>query len=168
MSDIQAAAEWAVEKRRMAGGLRSAPAYRAMVLKDLRGHPERIAALLEERDEARRPKHSPRLSLPPCEVTIDGPQNPAPDGSWPEPRQYLTIWDWMEKRRPELLEALDSLARREGWAPINEMDAGIKADIKRAPIFVNLERLDRDAWNLMPIVQEYRRRFIFEAAALVS
>ena len=167
MNDIQAAAEWAVEKRRRAGGLRSAPAYRAMVMKDLQGHPERIAALLEERDEARRPKHSPPLSVPPYEASIDGPQNPAPDGSWPEPRQYLTIWEWMEKRRPELLEALDSLARREGWAPINEMDGTIKADIKKAAIFANLERLDRDAWNLMPIVEEYRRRFIFAAAALV-
>lgn len=168
MSDIQAAADWAVEKRRRAGGLRSAPAYRAMVMKDLRGHPERIAALLEERDESRRPKHSPKLSIPPYEATIDGPQNPAPDGTWPEPRQYLPIWDWLEKRRPELLEAVDALARREGWAPINDMDASIKADLERAPIFENLKRLERDAWSLAPIVEEYRRRFIFEAVALVS
>ena len=167
-NDIQAAAEWAVEKRRKAGGLRSAHAYRAMVLKDLRGHPERIAALLAEREEAHRPRPSRPLSLPPWVARYDAPQNPAPDGTWPEPREYLSIWQWLEERRPELLEQIDALARREGWAPLNEMDARIKASIERAPVFERLRNVDQNAWTLLPIVEEYRRRFVYEATLMVN
>ena len=169
--DLRAAAEWATEKRRRAGGLRSPESYQAKVLRDLRDDPERIRLLLADRDRiASQPqKVSLPLSLPEWEGATDGPQNDDErQRSWPEHREHLPIFDWLEKRRPDVLEKIHRHAKLFGMHELTELGEKIRTDLKRAPAWAPMDRFGRDALALQPMVDEFRRRYVFEALRLVQ
>lgn len=169
--DLRAAAEWATEKRRRAGGLRSPESYQAKVLRDLRDDPERIRLLLADRDRiASQPrKVSLPLSLPEWEGSADGPQNDDETlNSWPEVREHLPIFEWLEKRRPDVLEKIHRYARLNGMHEVNDLGDEIRADLARAPGCVQMAHFGRDAMMLQSMVDEFRRRYIFGALRLTE